>query len=203
MNPVDALKFVRARRMIRRYSEQPVSEHDIQTILQSACHAPSPHNRQPWRFAVITDGARARLADAMGATLREDLLRDGMPADSIERDVARSRARITSAPVAIAVCMSMIDMDIYPDPRRSAAERWMAGQAVATAIQNMLLTATSLGMGSCWMCAPLFCPDVVQTALNLPEDWEAQALITLGYPADAGRARERKPIEMLTMTISN
>lgn len=88
----------------------------------------------------------------------------------------------------------MADMDVYPDARRNAHERWMAGQAVAAACQNILLHATELGLGACWMCAPLFCQTAVRDALALPTDWEAQALITLGHPADAGRERERKPL---------
>ncbi len=61
----------------------------------------------------------------------------------------------------------------------------MAVQSVALAAQNMLLMAHAEGLGACWMCAPLFCPDVVRAALALPADWEAQALLTLGYPAEA------------------
>ena len=45
------------------------------------------------------------------------------------------------------------------------------------------------------MCAPLFCPDTVKAALGLPADWEPQALVTLGYPAAAGRIRERRTLQ--------
>lgn len=183
-----------ARRMIRRYTAEPVPQAVIEALLAEAIQAPSPHNRQPWRFAVVEGAARERLAAAMGARLREDLARDGAPPDLIERDAARSYARITGAPVGIVACLSMVDMDVYPDARRSAAERWMAGQAVAAAIQNVLLAAAARGLGACWMCAPLFCPDVVVAALALPADWEPQALITLGHPADAGRERGRKAV---------
>jgi coenzyme F420-0:L-glutamate ligase / coenzyme F420-1:gamma-L-glutamate ligase len=181
-----------ARRMIRRYTAEPVPHSVIEALLTETIQAPSPHNRQPWRFAVIEGDARDRLAAAMGARLREDLARDGVPADVIERDAARSFARITGAPAGIVACLSMRDMDVYPDARRSAAERWMAGQAVAAAIQNLLLAAAARGLGACWMCAPLFCPDVVTATLDLPADWEPQALITLGHPAESGRDRGRK-----------
>ncbi|GAB4546477.1 MAG: hypothetical protein OHK0023_06200 [Anaerolineae bacterium] len=119
----------------------------------------------------------------MGSKLRADLMADGIPVEALEADVARSYARVTGAPAAIMVCLSMADMDRYPDARRAHAERMMAVQSVAMAVQNLLLAAHSEGLGACWMCAPLFCPDVVGAALNLPADWEAQALITLGYPA--------------------
>jgi coenzyme F420-0:L-glutamate ligase/coenzyme F420-1:gamma-L-glutamate ligase len=74
------------------------------------------------------------------------------------------------------------------------AEETMAIQSVAAAIENLLLAATALGLGACWICWPLFCPDVVRTALGLPPDFQAQALITLGYPAESPPRRERVPL---------
>jgi F420 biosynthesis protein FbiB-like protein len=187
--------------MIRRYTGQPVPRAMIEALLDAAISAPSPHNRQPWRFAVVTGDARAKLAQAMGDQLRRDLMADGVAADVIERDAARSYQRITSAQAGILGCLTMGDMDVYPDARRNAAERWMAGQAVAAALQNVLLRASELGLGACWMCAPLFCPGLVAATLGLPADWEPQALITVGYPADAGKARGRKPLADVTMWI--
>ena len=72
----------------------------IDAVLEVALCAPSAHNRQPWRIAVVTTLAvKERLAFAMGARWRADRLADGDAPDIIEADVARSRARITSAPV--------------------------------------------------------------------------------------------------------
>ncbi len=192
---------IRARQMIRRYTEQAVSNAIIGQVLDAAIRAPSPHNRQPWRFVVIRGDARTRLAQAMGSRLRTDLARDGVAPDAIERDASRSYQRISTAPALILACLSMTDMDVYPDAQRNQAERWMAGQAVAAAIQNLLLAATELGLGACWMCAPLFCPDVVIETLNLPHDWEPQALVTLGYPAPGEHAkrRGRNAIESVTL----
>jgi coenzyme F420-0:L-glutamate ligase / coenzyme F420-1:gamma-L-glutamate ligase len=204
MQPVDIdnQPLVYRRRMIRRYTHQVVEPRLIDDLIDAGTRAPSPHNRQPWRFALIQDDARIHLAQAMGNQLRTDLARDGMATELIERDISRSYERITSAPVSILVCMSMTEMDVYPDQRRLQAERWMAGQAVAAAIQNILLRATELGLGACWMCAPLFCQQVVVNILDLTPDWEPQALITLGYPADQGTARDRHSAQSVTVTIT-
>ncbi len=194
--------LVRTRRSVRNYTEQSVSSELIDQLLEAAMWAPSAHNRQPWRFAVITTAAaKAQLADAMGTRLRADRLRDGDSIELIDRDVNRSRERITSAPIVIVVCLSMIDLDHYPDERRNSLERTMAIQSVATSVQNMLLMAHELGFGACWMCAPLFCPDVVREALDLPDDWEAQALITIGYPADANAGKPKDRIDFRHRTI--
>ena len=121
----------------------------------------------------------------MGERLRADRLRANDRVEEIDRDVARSRERITSAPVVIVVCLSTINLD-------DQYERLMAMQSVAASIENLLLAAHEAGLGACWMAAPLYCPDVVRAVLQLPDDWEAQALITIGYPADAGQAQRAR-----------
>lgn len=184
-----------ARRSLRRYEPRPVPPALIEQVLTAAIWAPSAHNRQPWRFAAVVDPMRKEgLAAAMGARLRHDLEADGVPEAAIAADVGRSYERITSAPVVIALCLSLVDMDSYPDPRRAEAEYIMAVQSTAMAGQNLLLAAHDAGLGACWMCAPLFCPDVVRNTLDLPDDWQPQGMITLGYPAQT-RSRTRHPLE--------
>jgi len=194
------LEAICARRSIRHYTDRPIDRALMEAILAAAIRAPSAHNRQPWRFAVVTTPeAKAGLASAMGARLRADRLADGDAPDVVEADVARSFARITSAPVIILVCLTMSDMDKYPDARRADAERSMAVQSVAAAIQNLLLAAHANGLGACWMCAPLFAPNAAREALDLPADWEPQALITLGYPAQEAKPKTIQPLASRVM----
>ena len=184
------------RRSIRRYRQEIVSRKQLEAVLEAAIWAPSAHNRQPWRFAVVeTQVQKEQLAQAMGARLRRDLQADGVSAELIEVDAGRSYSRITSAPVLIVLCLSMADMDVYTDEKRSQNEYIMAVQSVAMAGQNILLAAHDVGLAACWMCAPLFCPDVVKDALDLPDDWQPQALLTLGYPAET-REKTRKSLEV-------
>jgi F420 biosynthesis protein FbiB-like protein len=189
------LDIIRTRRSIRRYQDQPVSRDILERMLEAAIWAPSAHNRQPWRFVVLTRAQdRRRLAEAMAARLRQDLEADGVPPEAIEADAARSLARLTGAPVLILACLSMADMDTYPDASRQEAERIMAVQSVAMAAQNLLLAAHVEGLGACWMCAPLFCGDVVQETLDLSSTWEPQGIIAIGYPAEQ-REKTRAPLD--------
>lgn len=188
-------RLLRGRRSIRRYAPTPVPDAVIDRILNLTIAAPSAHNRQPWRFAVLKKPAdRLRLAEAMAERLRSDRSRDGDPKDAIEQDASRSIARIAGAPLAILVCLTMEEMDVYADGRRSAAEHQMAVQGTAMAMQNLLLAAHAAGLGASVMCAPLFCQDTVRSALRLPQAWEPQALLTLGYPAAPGKPFQRKKL---------
>src|SRR5829696_9394235 len=112
----DFLDLIKRRRSIRRYEHRPVPRELVRELLEAATFAPSPHNRQPWRFAVLTElPAKARLADAMGDRLRRDRSRDGDPPADIEADAARSRARICGAPIVILAALTMAEMDAYRD----------------------------------------------------------------------------------------
>jgi F420 biosynthesis protein FbiB-like protein len=195
MQPSELLETMRARRSIRRYEKSRVPREVLNELLEAARWAPSAHNRQPWRFAVIeNEQTKDALATAMGQRLRADLERDGVPGDVIEAQVSSSYARITGAPALIVVCLTLRDMDRYPDAERSRAEWVMAVQSTALAVQNLLLAAHARGVGACWMCAPLFVPEVVRQVLALEPAWEPQALITLGYPAESA-TKTRLPLE--------
>ncbi|MBN1680640.1 MAG: nitroreductase family protein [Anaerolineae bacterium] len=199
MNLAALFDIMKSRRSIRRYTDQPVPGDVLHRVLEAAVWAPSAHNRQPWRFVVITEPARKQsLAQAMGQHFRVDLEADGVPGEQIEQRAQRSCQRISHAPALIMLCLSMSDMDQYPDERRQRAEWTMAVQSTALAAQNLLLAAHSVGLGVCWMCAPLFCPDVIRQELSLPGDWEAQALFTVGYPAEQCTS-DREPLETKTI----
>lgn len=199
MKAAELSQLLRKRRSLRRYHADAVPREYIEQILDAAVWAPSAHNRQPWRFVVISRAeTKARLAREMGAKLRSDLTADNVPQAVIDADVGRSCQRITAAPLLLLLCMSLQDMDVYGDGRRDAHERTMAQQSAAMAGQNILLMAASLGLGACWMCAPLFCQSLVASVLDLPADWQPQGLITLGFPAQQ-RQRERDPWETRTI----
>lgn len=129
----------------------------------------------------------------MADRLAADLRTDGVDEALIAKDTSRSQQRLSTAPILIIVCLSMVDMDHYPDQRRQFSEHQMAVQSVAMAAQNLLLAAHSEALGACWLCAPLFCQDTVRSLLSLPADYEPQGAIVMGYPSEA-REKTRAPL---------
>jgi len=115
----------------------------------------------------------------------KDLIADGVEKEAAEKAAYRSVRMIVSSPVAIVVCLTMEDMQKYPDERRRRAEYLMAVQSVAAAAQNLLLALHAEGLGACWLCAPLFCQEAVRGALGIPSDVEPQALVIVGRPAES------------------
>jgi F420 biosynthesis protein FbiB-like protein len=195
----DFLALLASRQSIRRFLSRPVPKEKLDRVLEAAVRAPSAHNRQPWRFAVLqTPESRVRLAGAMGADFRRDLTSDGVPLVQVEAQVRRSYQRIVEAPVAILLCMDLTEMDAYPDPIRRQAEYIMGVQSVAMAGENLLLAAHAQGLGGVWVCAPIFTPDTARSALELPEAWQPQGLLLLGYPERAPEPRTRKELAEVT-----
>ena len=192
----DLHNFLQTRRSVRRFKPDPIPDSVIETILSTAAYAPSAHNRQPWRFVVITSpAAKTGLADAMALDFERDLAHDGIPSEKIQSQIKRSKERINAAPAAILLCLDMSDMDSYPDGRRQHAERMMAVQSVAAAGLQLLLAAHAEGLGGVWVCSPLFAQETIQTTLNLSPLWEPQGLFFVGYPAEIPKVRERKHLE--------
>jgi F420 biosynthesis protein FbiB-like protein len=201
---LDLHSFIRSRRSVRRFLPEPVPRAVIERVLETGTYAPSAHNRQPWRFAVLTTPAvKTRLADTMGADFRRDLRADGLSPEEIKKQITRSHARICEAPVVILLCLTLTDMDTYPDEKRRHAEYVMATQSVALAGGTILLAAHAEGLGGVWVCAPLFAPDTVRRALSLPPDWEPQGMLLMGYPAVVPEARGRKPLEEVSFFVES
>jgi coenzyme F420-0:L-glutamate ligase/coenzyme F420-1:gamma-L-glutamate ligase len=193
------LGWLHTRRSVRRFQPLPVPRELVERILETATWAPSAHHRQPWRFAVLsTHNAKETLAVSMGATLQRDLLADGLPLAVAEAQVARSHARILEAPLAILLCLDNSLGDAYPDTPRQQAEYLMGVQSVALAGGQLLLAAHAEGLGGVWVCAPLFAAQVARQALDLPEAWQPQALLLLGYPAKIPPPRPRRAIQEIT-----
>ncbi len=194
------LDTIRGRRSVRKYLDQPVPRELLDQVLEAARWAPSPHGRQPWRFVVLTRAERKlRLADSMGDEWRRQLALDGQDQATIELRRQKSHERIVRAPAIVVPCLYLSELDQYPDADRNAAEATMAIQSLGCAVQNLLLMAYSLGLDGGWMCAPLFCPEVVVAALDLDPALIPHALITLGYAAADPQRRPRKPLAELVL----
>ena len=195
----DIHTFLRTRRSVRRFTDQPISRELIERIIETATYAPNAHNRQPWRFIVLTsDQSKTTLAESMGTDFRHTLLAEGLSTEQANAQVKRSRDRITQAPVAVLVCLDTTTIDQYGDPNRQQGEHTMAVQSVAMAGSYLLLAAHAEGLGAVWICAPLFTPETVQAVLELPKEWLAQGVILLGYPAIIPPPRSYNPIDSIT-----
>jgi F420 biosynthesis protein FbiB-like protein len=149
---------------------------------------------------VVTDSSvREKLAEAMATDFQRDLERDSLSPEKMQAQIKRSKERITSAPLAILLCLDMREMDSYPDENRNKAEYMMAVQSVAAAGLQLLLAAHAEGLGGVWACWPLFAQETIQKTLNLAESWEPQAMFFVGYTVEMPEARERKPLQEITV----
>lgn len=186
-----------ARRSRRAFADDPVDAALLDRLVLAACLAPAPHHSRPWRFVTCTTpGAKRALAEAMARRWAHDLAADGVDPEVIARRTGASVRRLEAAPALVLACLTDEGLDAYPDPPRRAAEWGLALCSLGAAVQNLLLAATDAGLASCWVAAPMFCPDEAAAALDLPDGWRPQALVMLGRPAPGGSDRDRPPVPL-------
>ena len=174
-----------------------VPRADLDAIVEAACLAPAPHHSRPWRFVVVdTYEAKHALAQGMGARWRRDLLDDGVVPERVEELVETSHQKLVRAPSFVVGCLTWNGLDRYPDERRQRAEWGMALLSLGAAVENLMLTATDRGLASCWVAAPIFCPEEARDALALPIEWLPHALVLVGRPDPAYVGRTRPPVPL-------
>lgn len=190
-------QFLEARRSIRSFTNAEVDRRVLDALVEAACIAPAPHHSRPWRFAVVdTAEGKEALASGMGARFRVDLEGDGVAAKRVDELVESSHRKITGAPALILGCLTWDGLDRYPDERRRRAEWGMALLSLGAAVENMMLAAAARELASCWVAAPIFCPEEARDAFALPEPWLPHALVMVGVPDPDYVVRERPPVPL-------
>ena len=190
---MEAYEAITSRRSQRQFDARAVAPALVRRLLYAGCLVPAPHHTRPWRYVVLeSDAARRSLAEAMGAAWRRDLVGDGVAAAQIETLLARSRSQIEEAPALVLCCLVADGLRSWPDDGRRRAEWSMAVQSMGCGIEAIMVAAHAEGLASYWISAPLFCAAAVRKALDLPEGYEAQALIALGYAPEGAAPRPRR-----------
>ncbi|RMI35109.1 coenzyme F420-0:L-glutamate ligase [Nocardia stercoris] len=172
------------RRSVRQFADLPVDPELIRAAVGDALTAPAPHHTRPVRFVWVRDRElRERLLAAMAQVWRDDLTADGLPADRVERRIARGGILSAAPEVIIPFCVPDGAHD-YPDARRTAAESTMFTVAVGAAVQALLVGLAVRGVGSCWIGSTIFAPEVARAELALEADWSPLGAIAIGYPLE-------------------
>lgn len=184
---MNTLAAIAERRSIRKFKDTPIQDDTLQTILTAAIQAPSGKNQQPWRFIIVKSDKRAEMVRVM---------REGIDRLKVRgEDLGSSEGSVhvmEQAPVTIFIfnpqglrpwLVHSVDQ-IFDDVVNI--------QSVGAAIQNMLLAAQDLGLGSLWICDVFYAYEELCEWLG--EQGEMIAAVSLGYPDECPAARPRKPI---------
>lgn len=183
------------RRSVRRFADRPVEPEVLQAAVAEALTAPAPHHTRPVRFVWLADhDRRIALLDTMRAAWRSDLAADSLPAEAIERRVARGQI-LYEAPEVVIPFLVPDGAHSYPDPVRTAAEHTMFTVAVGAAVQALLVALAVREVGSCWIGSTIFAPDTVRQVLSLPQDWEPLGAIAIGYPEQPLPPKQPGPLD--------
>lgn len=163
---MDLFEVIEKRRSIRSYKPNPIPNEHLKKILEAARLAPSGKNRQPWRFVVVRDAERKeKLAEA-----------------------AMNQMFIAEADVVV---VALSDPTVYSSIGGKRRIPYLQDPMIA--IEHMVLAATSLGYGTCWIGA--FNEGEVKRIINAPEKLAVIALLPIGVPNESPSPRLRKPFE--------
>lgn len=178
------------RRSIRQFSDEPVDPDLVRSAVDEALTAPAPHHTRPVRFVWLrTADVRTRLLTELREQWRSDLTADGLAEESVNRRVAKGNILFDAPEVLIPFCVPD-GAHSYPDERRTAAESTMFTVAVGAAVQGLLVSLATKGVGSCWIGSTIFAADTVRTVLDVPDDWEPLGAIAVGHPLEHLTPRE-------------
>jgi nitroreductase len=169
----DCLGSIDSRRSIRDLSGE-VSDEALETILHAGARAPSPHNTQPWRFVVLGQRSKLKLADLMYRKYIDRFKNE----PGAEEKAAKLRKRLRDAPLAILLCLDR--SRIRSSAGREMIEWLMATQSLAAVAENMWLAARSVGLDAMWIAAPLAIGDHMRYELGLGYSLEPQILMAFG-----------------------
>jgi len=204
-NLVEAtMKVIQDRRSIREYTDEPVSDQDLDMILESARLAPSGENAQPWRFVIVKDPATRKLIGALagggsGRRFTAEFVTKKMQErfSSLQDEEKKKAAfqKLTSGQVSTFLAAAPVNIVVC-----GRKDVWDLPYDTSAAIENMLLVVTALGLGACWVIAP--CIDIrdeerIKKLLEIPEGIKVVSIISIGHPTRPHRPRPRLPIQEL------
>jgi nitroreductase len=196
----ETLKTIRDRHSVRTFLKDDVTEEEISTLLHAANQAPSAHNQQAWRFIILRGGKKQELAQLVN-TQSAAFPR---PAAALLRMGTKS---IISAPVVIAVAntgdLIKRGTELFKVEKERAYDffRTMEIQSSAAAVENILLAATSIGLGTVWLGVLYLIKDEVLRFLGEPGG-EFMAVVPVGRPAKPGIGPQKQPVESKVRTLA-
>lgn len=207
---MELIECIKGRMSIRAYREDRVDDKDIMLMLEAASMAPSNLNRQPWYFIVIKESSmKKKMADAVKLRLKKIIDKINQAPDK-ERFMKYSKYFFffEKAPVVIAAFYRHTVSPIITFLERAGVSieekedrSYSDIQSVSAAIQNMLLTAHSLGYGSCWMTNPLIAAEEIEALLGIEEPYHLLAIIPVGIPDSYPHPTRRKNISDIAKFI--
>ena len=186
---MELAEAIRSRQSVNRVKQDPVPEGLVEAVLESAVHAPNHKITEPWVFHVFTGKGRGELARARAETARLQADEEGEDEEMSAGRISRERKKAFRAPVVIAV-ISRAGRD-----RVETTENYAACSA---AVQNMLLTAHSLGLGAIWRTGPVAYHRHMRDFFGLQEGDTIVAYLYLGYPDMGERPRRREDVSERT-----
>ena len=188
------IKEIENRRSIRKYKRHEISKEIIEDIIYSATLAPSAKNRQPWKFIVYQGEEKSKLVDVMHQGIKsEKSTHKLMPEWAFAIPDAENTVRVMEeAPCLISVLNTnqKTPFDSIEDEKRIV--EICDSLSIGAAIENMILTATSYGLGTLWIANTCFAYNELIDFIET--DSQLTGIVAIGFANEAPAKRPRKPL---------
>ena len=185
---MSASDAIRSRRSIKRFTERPVTREEIETLLAAATLAPNHRLTNPWRFYVLGPEARHAYGFALGERKAKKI--ENPEAAHATRDAVAAEHRALPAMIAVAV----VDSE-NPEIREEDYA------AAMMAVQNIMLTAVELGLGTHLKTGGVMSDPAARAAVGLPPNERIVAIVNLGVPAEIPPPKKREEAASLTTWV--
>ena len=194
----DIWEVMFTQRAIRYWVEEPVSRELIERVIEAASKAPSGSNHQPWMFVVADrDPVKTSIAEALRDYYEEGPLKTLVESSQKTEDSSQRLmmsgaenffTNLRTAPAIIIPCLYKLSSPT------SEVNTLLAGSSIYLAVQNMLLAARALGLGTLMTTSHSLIEEVIRDVCKIPDDAQPAALIPIGFPAVKFGPTKRKPV---------
>jgi nitroreductase len=184
--------LIKKRRSIGKMTSEVPTHEQIERMLEAATHAPNHHKAEPWRFFVLTGSARERLGEIMVTSLNARLAEQTLPNKQAILD--KEQHKPLRSPVLIIVASEHAQQPNILDIENI--------EAVAAAVENMLLTGAEMGLACIWRTGDAAYDPQVKQWLGLSNKDHIVAVVYVGFPAATAPERDPQPFSEKTTWLS-
>lgn len=197
---MDIIKAIQTRSSIRNFAKEEVNSDEIKEMIRLAGLAPSINNYQPWQYFVVTNkDLLANMAKEVALSISKLPESSSRLSKHIKNQLTWYSTFFQEAPALIALAARKYESDMekgstLTKDQLDEINNFPDLQSAGASVQNLLLAATSMGYGTCWMSGPLHAKDKLEMLLGIANPWSLVTFVAIGKPGEPSPAKTKRDL---------